>query len=287
MSSVKKKKINDFKVKAVNLSDVKEVYNLPVKGSKLGLGLLHNTFIVAPKNSGKSHLIYRILKATTTPETKIVIICPTHDKDALYKKLIKDFTNKGYDISSYYEIDDILPQILEEDELEDDISSSDSDEEVEPPSVYFSPDMNDDFQEYEFVDSKPEEKMKSKRKKKKKKYQVPKRIIIFDDLSQGCRNPSLDLWLKRHRHYNTSNIISVQYYHDCLPSSYRQADNFIAFPKLSKKKIKELHHLSDSNLTLSKFSDLYYDATSKKYNFFNISLRNNTYKKNFDELYLL
>ena len=119
MSSVKKKKINNFKVKAVNLSDVKEVYNLPVKGAKLGLGLLHNTFIVAPKNSGKSHLIYRILKATTTPETKIVIICPTHDKDPLYKKLIKDFTNKGYDISSYYEIDDILPQILEEDELED------------------------------------------------------------------------------------------------------------------------------------------------------------------------
>lgn len=286
MSSVKKKKINDFKVKAVNLSDVKETYNLPVKGEKLGLGLLHNTFIVAPKNSGKSHLIYRILKATTTPETKLVIICPTHDKDPLYKKLIKDFTNRGYDIDSYYEIDDVLKDIMDEDEIEESISSSE-DEQPEPPSVYFSPDMDDDFNEYQFVEN-PEKKMKSKKKKKKKKkYQVPKRVIIFDDLSQGCRNPLLDLWLKRHRHYQTSNIISVQYYHDCLPSSYRQADNFIAFPKLSKKKIKELHHLSDSNLSLSKFSDLYYDATSKKYNFFNISLRNNTYKKNFDELYLL
>ena len=72
-------KINNFVVQPVPLLGGAD--NRPIKGSALFSEIYANIFAVARKNSGKSSVIYNIIKHCSERDTKVLAFCSTIHKD--------------------------------------------------------------------------------------------------------------------------------------------------------------------------------------------------------------
>ena len=72
------KQINDIEVEPIKLKPVKTE---DIKGYKYIPMLYSNIFICAKKNSGKTTVVYNILKNCINKSTKVVIFCSTHNND--------------------------------------------------------------------------------------------------------------------------------------------------------------------------------------------------------------
>ena len=72
-------------------------------------------YLAASKGSGKSTLIYNLIRAKTDKTTKIIIFCATVNSDPSYVSMIKKLEQKGYTIVSYTDI-------IEKDENNQDVN---------------------------------------------------------------------------------------------------------------------------------------------------------------------
>ena len=254
-------KINDFKVQPIN---VPVIAPKNIRGYKLFPEIYANVFLCARKRSGKTSVIYNIIKECADRETNVVVFCSTHQKDANWREIKKYLDGKKINNEFYTSLNDggnVLSEIIQD--LQYQVSDSESSSEEEEVVVKFKQDR--------------------KRKKKKKPTIIsPKYIFIFDDLSGELRKPEIAQLLKTNRHYKSKVIISSQYIHDLLPMSLRQIDTWLVFSGLPTEKLEQVYKQADLSIDFDKFEELYQRATAEKYSFFYIDTRADKYRKNFN-----
>jgi len=91
-------KINNVTVKPIPVPTVDET---KIKGYKLFAEPYSNVFLCAKKKSGKTNVIFKILKDCAGPDTKIIIFASTVNKDSNYLAIKKYFEEKEIEISTF------------------------------------------------------------------------------------------------------------------------------------------------------------------------------------------
>lgn len=277
----------DFNVKQVNniilkpvinnklLNDEKNIY-----GGKFFKNPWSNTFICAKKNSGKTNIIYHILKNCAHKNTRVILICGTINIDPTYKKLCDMMEKKKvlYETFTSFVDDETGENVLSSllDELknpEEPEEKSDEEEEHEVKVIKKGID---------YGDTRIVKKKKKKLKKKKPELLYSKIILVIDDIG-SARLPVLSNLMKQNRHHHMRIIISSQHIHDLPPSALKQLDYCLVFKSLNQEKIERLKQdLDIGNLTTDEFYMLYKELTEEKYSFMYIDVRNETYRQNFN-----
>ena len=98
------KKINTQHVKEIKLLKKKDMRN--IKGFDRCPELYANIFVCAKKKSGKTSVLFKILKECSTKNTVIVVFCSTIHKDANWIQIRKYFEKKGIDLRIFTSIYD-------------------------------------------------------------------------------------------------------------------------------------------------------------------------------------
>ena len=230
--------INNERVKPVKLNKI-DPKN--VKGGKLFEELYANIFICAKKKSGKSTVVFNILKKCVGKDTRIVIFSATVNKDPTYRAMVNHFEEKGNTVITYTSIKEgnqdnlntIVEMLRDPDEVEEE--EEESDEGVP------------------FLITDETLKKKRKRKPRKPKYVAPEIIFVLDDLSTELRFPSIGMLLKSNRHYKSKVILSSQYVHDMKPESMMQLDYVLLFGGHTLEKLEIVHKKSDLSIPFDVF----------------------------------
>ena len=232
---IKSNKINNIEIEVIK----KKQRDINALGKEYFKTLFSNIWICAKKKSGKSTLIYNIVKHCAGAKTNVMIISPTVDKDDVYIELVKYLNKKKINVfkSSSLTVDkfNVLADLMD---------------------------------------------MLKNEKKENENY--PKYIIILDDLSKQLRNKHVEEILKVNRHHQAKVIISSQYCKDLMPASIQQIDYALLLNSFNFDKMTRIHELLDLAIDSNKLYSLYKHATSEKYNFLYIDVRNEEYRKNFN-----
>lgn len=274
--SITLKKINDEIVKAVPLIHAED--KRPILGEKLFPEIYANVFLCAKKKSGKSSVIYNIIKKCASKETTIIAFVSTLHKDKnwatikLYCK-VHNIPFIGH-TSLFAEEDghDILAELINELAIQNAEDEDDSYSEPKSKNPIIICDDDTDTDEP---------------KKRKSKYRSPEYIFIFDDLSTELKSNSLTSLLKKNRHFHCKTIISSQYLNDLSPQSRKQLDYFLIFKGQPKEKLDEIYRDADISLDKETFYKIYKHATHEKFSFLYIDTNNNEYRRNFNSEYNL
>ena len=268
--------INKVKIKPIVNNITEEITD--VKGKELFPNNLSNIFICARKRSGKSSLIGNILKKMADKRTTIIIFSSTANidpcwiniKDMLEKKNIPviSYTHFIYDETGQNLLNDFLKD-LESEEIKEE-------EEIISPNK-----MTGDGTFLRFEPDKEKEKVKKPYVPKKS---VPKYILCFDDLSSDLRHISVIKNLKSNRHRGIMNILSSQYFLDLNTGAMSNLDYMIIFKGQDQDKLEKIHKRLDLGIDYDTFKRYYDFAVSTPYSFLYIDIRNDEYRKNFNEL---
>eukprot|EP00732_Lithocolla_globosa_P002403 Lithocolla_globosa_v1_NODE_1559_length_2492_cov_7.594984.p1 type:complete len:265 gc:universal NODE_1559_length_2492_cov_7.594984:1488-694(-) len=256
-------KINNINVKPI------EVQKTPlknVKGVELFESLYCNIFLCAKKKSGKTSVIFNILKHCVDKNSKVIVFCATYLKDDNWIDIEEYLNKKKIPNEFYSSIHEGLDNTIEEMKNYEDEEEI-SEDEPPPRVISFSND-----------------KICVKKRKIKPKYITPRYVLIFDDLSTELRDKRIGELLKIHRHLKSKIILSSQWLNDLLPMSRRQIDYFLIFQGMCEAKLLELYKQADLSISFEKFKSLYKEATHEKYNFFYVDVNDeNNFRKNFNQ----
>jgi hypothetical protein len=231
----------------------------PIKGFNVCPELYANIFITARKNSGKTTIIYHLLKSCATKDTTVIIFSSTVFKDKGMINIRAHMKKAGIPCVAYNSLDDdgvnriqmLVDQLQKEAE---DNEQSDDDAEPEQRNdfpIYFK---NTDDDNSDDDDDKP--------KKRKSKYQSPPYIVVLDDLSNELRSPALIKLLKENRHFGIKTIISSQYVLDLLPAQRAQIDLWIVPKGQTLEKLETIYKDSQCTLDFADFLKYYKIATA-------------------------
>ena len=268
---MKIKQINNIKIKAIKED---KCVQLPVKNKEMIDNAYANIFLLAKKRSGKSTLLYRLVKSCIDRETKIYIFCSTAYRDYTYQKLMDCFDKKSVHYEVYTSLmedgQNKLAELIDELKHDDKDTDDEDDDEIQhkEQKIYKLNDDDDDET--------------TKKRKYKPKYLCPKNIIIFDDMGSSLKNDrNVEQLLKTNRHSKSRVIISSQYLNDISIASRLQLDYIIMFAGLPDNKILETYKNLDLAINFEEFYDMYNHATNEKYNFLFVDIRNEKYRHNF------
>ena len=261
------KSINNFEVVPISIPKL-ELKN--IKGSKLFPEIYSNVYLCAKKKSGKTSVIFNIIRECADKNTNVIVFCSTQNKDKNWIE-IKKYLNEKKIPNEFYnsmlENGNILTEIITD--LQGQVSDEESSSEEEPELIKF------------------QNKKRKPKKKKKPTIISPKYLIIFDDLSSELRKPEIAHLLKTNRHYKSKVVISSQYLNDLQPMSLRQIDYWLLFSGLPYEKLESVYKQADQSISFEQFYDLYKDATQERFSFFYIDTTNDTYRRNFNQEYQL
>lgn len=268
------KAINKEKVKPIPKPKIDEK---KIKGFSMFPEPYANIFLLGRKKSGKTTVIFNILKKCIDKDTRLVIFSSTAYKDASWLHIINKFKKTNQvdvflDIGTAKEsnLEPIIEELNAQAELEM-LEKEKAENETEEPINFIK------FNE-------PDEEDKPKKKRKKKKL-APEIVFIFDDLGSDNRSIVISNLLKTNRHYKSKVIISSQYLHDLQPQSIKQLDYLLCFNGLTDKKLEKAHLGLDLTVNLPTFKRLYDHATSKKYCFLYIDVVNSLFRNCFNKEY--
>lgn len=267
------RRINNSKVNPVKIPHVDKT---KIKGHDM-FGELHaNIFICSKKKTGKSSLVWNILKNCSGKKTKIIIISPSVEKDPTYRHIVKHFEKKGNDVITFHSIkedgQDNLREVMDtinKEDLDDENEKEKDEEKPQPQIVTFQYGSVKDIE-------------KKERKERKEKYLSPKYIFVLDDLSRELRSPTVAHLLKTNRWYHSKVIVSTQYPLDLLPESLKQFDYMLLGTNHTTDKLEQVHQRSDLALPFETFYEYYLIATEQRYSFLYIDIVNELYRKNFN-----
>lgn len=270
--SITEKKINDVQIEPLHTSSYKINRLMGKQYFDLYPYLL---FISAKKKSGKTSLIYNIIKNTTTKKTKFFLFCSTYSVDKSWIKIIDFLEKRGNVVEKFGAIKE-NKHTNNLDIIIDALTGADEENEegVEGDSITIN------FQPMPVL-------VKQKRKKKKNKKSekiVPEYMFIFDDISNQLRDPAISRLLKIHRHLGAgcNVIISSQYVKDLVPMAVSQIDYFITFKNFSEERLKHIHRLLDLSIDFEDYLKLYYYATREPYQFLYTNTRSEEMRKGFN-----
>lgn len=254
------KKIND---ESIELIPALEGGNdtRPIKGAAMFPELFANVFICAKKKSGKTNVIYNILKKCCGPETKVLAFVSTINKDEGWIQ-IKNYCDH---VGIYFEGHTSLL-----DEEGSDILDTWIEAEQKPTQT------EDEPQKVLLLDDSP------KKKPKRSKFRSPEWIIVLDDISTELKAKSVNSLLKKNRHLKCKVIISSQYLNDLLPMSRKQLDYVLLFGGHGTKKLEEIYRDVDVSVPFEQFARMYRIATADRFNFLYVDTRGDKFRKNFN-----
>jgi hypothetical protein len=264
---IKTRKINDFKISKIKLPTLSEK---KIRGGDL-LPIYSNTFICAKKNSGKTTVIFNILKKCVDKDTIVDLFVSTIEKDRSWLQIVDYLKNKGVTVNQSMSTvgpngDDLIRKIIDQPVVFSDEEDSDSEEET--TTSYISLHNT----------TAPDEP-----RKRRKTKMAQKRIIILDDIGNELKKPTIDQLLKVNRHLHSKVILSSQYLNDLSPQARRQIDVWLLFTGCKKEKLSTVMRDCDTHLDYDVFEQVYKYATAKKYNFLYIDCHNSKFRKNFNE----
>ena len=264
--------ISDFEVKMVKVPPLPKIEN--IAGGVLFPALYVNTFLCAPKNSGKSTVLASIILKSINKKTSVIFFVSTASKDATYQFIFDKLADRDINYTVYDDVYQDGVNVI--DKLIDGLL-------IAEPEVKMKKNTNKDKVEPSVFKLFEEEKEAVEVKIKKK---APKYIIVIDDMSTATRDPCIARLLKIHRHLKSSVFISSQNCNDLTPSAFRQLDYLLVFRGLSTniEKLTQIHSNMDLPIELDKFIALYRNATEEKFNFLWAS-KGGEFRKNFNRLY--
>lgn len=261
---IKISKLNNIKVKPIK--SIQTLQPEKVKGYCYFNNLYSNIFLLGKKASGKTSVIYNILKKCINKKTVIYFFVSTIHKDASYDEILKMLDNMGVEHHEYTSIfegkENHLEQIIEQLQQEPEVV------EKEKPKLKY----------IYYGDSSDEE----EKKEYKPKKLSPEVVFIFDDVSNQLSSPVVSSLLKKNRHFKSKTLISSQYIHDLRPEAIQQLDYMLMFPNIPLQKLDIIHKQLDLAIDLKTFIEIYKIATNERYHFLNISIRDEKYRKDFN-----
>lgn len=265
---IRLKKINKHKVNPINVPKVQLEL---IKGHDLIPKLYTSIFICAKKESGKTNVIFKILKECVGKKTTLYIVTSTVYNDDNWKAIIKYFKKKGINmvISTSLEEANIKEKVEELKKIAEDEVKREEEEEDEEPVPNLQKIMIDENQEEE-------------PKEKKEKKVAPEYIFVFDDMSVELRNSYIGTLIKMHRHFKTKVIISSQYVNDLAPDSRKNIDIWLLFGGHSINKLETIYKDCDLKIPFDLFLNIYNYATSQPYNFLYVDKNKPEFRKNFN-----
>ena len=252
----------------------------PAITNKLPLGYKYvnhpyaNILLLAKKNSGKTNIIYNLLKQCANRSTEVVIFCPTVDLDDSYKIILDYLDSREIPHQQFKNLDTLADLLTSYNPLiQDAESESESDEEqpVSPSNIMAMCHVE-----------KKEEVIK-KRPPPRSKFIVPEHIFIFDDLKEKMRNKVLDDLIATNRHYKSKVIISTHNTTDIKPGVRTCLDVMCLFPKIPIDRIYDLVQDVQLATPIDDVIDLYEQATEADHNFLYVDIRREQFSFNFDK----
>lgn len=291
---IRTRQLNDFQVKKV-INRSNEPAPADIRGYDLIPLLYSNIFMVAKKNSGKSTVIYSLLRELTNNlkrdkkahPTKVMLFVGTIHHDPTYKQIRNLMDKRGieYEAHDHFiqgrgkQARDLLKEIL--DALPDDGGDGNG------PSPQFR------TVERTYINSCGDKIISTKQVPVDQAEEegdpgptgqvAPRLICVFDDLGASMRHPSVTQATKVNRHHGMKTIFSSQYLHDLEPAAIKNIDFALLFKSLSEKKLKVTYDGLDIGIPFDQFYQLYKYSTSEPYSFFYINVRKEKFRRGFSE----
>lgn len=207
--------------------------------------------ILAKRRSGKTTLIFNLIKNFCTKKTIVIFFVPTFMKDDTYQS-IRDYLNEK-DISyiNYSSIKEDgvnnIEAFMEANKGQEDIEDEKEEEKVDNLSSVCN-----------FGES-PKEKTKAKRKPIPPEY-----LIIFDDISSELRDKSVSVLCKNSRHFKCKIILSSQSIIDLNPSTHAQVDYCALFKDFNEDSLEKIYQKLEPNISYEEFKEIYHEVTGTK-----------------------
>jgi len=266
-------KINDVLVKPISVPSYKPE---EIKGYDIIPLLYANIFVCGKKGSGKTNVIFEIMKRCIDRKTLVVIFCATHNSDDNWLK-IKEWLDKREQPHVFYDsiVDEDALLLLEKNiQLKNAAREERKKEGNKNASVHPL---------YELLNPTPV-KPNTKNKQKTAEY-----FVVFDDISADLRNgKSVVTFMKQHRHYKSKVIVSSQYPNDLDRPGREQVDIWCLFKGFGEDKMKIIFpQLALFNISFDNFFKMYQEVTAKSHNFLYIDRNKSEYRQNFDQRIIL
>lgn len=258
-------KINNKKIKRI---PVLQEDTRPIYGSDV-IPILHsNIYVLSKKFTGKSTLLYHIVKNCVNKDTVFYGFVSTHDKDNAYLQMKNLLDRKKCEYHFYDNMDE-LSSVVE--------AMSEYQPEEEDEEEQDEPEMTVDIYDDEYYSA------AVTTRKRKKKYQHQKFFLLFDDISQELsKNTTLPALMKRNRHLRSKIVIASQYLNDIPPQARVNLDGICIGKGVSRNKVIEAHRYLDVPVDADTFWDMYMQATQQPYTFFVVFPSLNQFRINFD-----
>lgn len=242
------KKINNVSVEPLEKPKKRKKPSKSVLGWEYFQDPFCNIFIVAKKKSGKTTLIYNILKniLSSENEQKVFFFVSTMDNDIIYEKIFQLLKYNGIFYEKYNSL----------------IDDEDGTNNLLKVIKNLDP-----------VD--------------KSNNTYPENIFIFDDLSSELKKATIiNTLIKQNRHYKAKTIFSSQYITDLDPAARLNIDYCLVFKGLTEENLRRLY--DSLELWTDSFEEFkkIYDAVvySGKYTFLYIDRQNEEFRINFDKV---
>jgi hypothetical protein len=270
------KRINNEVVKPVKIKTDDD--DKPIKGYDMIPELYAKIFLMAKKRSGKTCVIYNLIKKCVDKKKKVIIFCSTLYKDDTYKQM-RDYLDKaGIDWEGHTSLNDNDDGTDKLEELVQHLQNEKPKEREEEQEG-----KKGKKQSIIFCDGSSDEEEQETRSK----YRTPEYLIILDDLSTELKSTSLVSLLKKNRHYKAKLIVSSQYWNDLNPASRKQMDNILIFRSIPDNKLKEIYHDADLSIAYDKFVKIYRNATKDPFSFLYIDCNDSSFRRNFNLKYII
>ncbi|EGG18093.1 hypothetical protein DFA_06760 [Cavenderia fasciculata] len=242
---IKLTKINNIIVEPIKLPQPPK----NVKGSELFNQLNANILVCAPKNSGKTVVIKKIIDECTNKQTNVLIFCATVHNDHSWLEIQKDLDKRGITFMTFTSIYDDKANVLE----------------AFIQSLQVKP--NENSKPLILTNNIVAEKSSSK------KEVAPDYLIIFDDLSNELKDPSITKLMKIQRHFSTKIIISTQSWKD-TSSHIRKGnlDYVLLFKNIPTETLKIIYDELSLAIPFKLFTEIYSYSTKEKFHFLYTSL---------------
>lgn len=273
--------MSKYKEKTINKEQIKPIKTTTfdpdsIKGYEIIPMLYANIYICAQKRSGKTNLINKILEKCIDSDTQVIVFAATHDLDDNWKYIKEQLEKRKINAMYYSAIEEDKHNNLEDvlKYMKDAITSAEIKQTEDNPNNY--------IQIVKFDVSKG-----VKLKVKQPKKQVPKFMLIFDDMTVELKNKDIGKLLKTFRHYKSKVIVSSQWPNDIKPEARKQIDFFLLFGGHSKEKLEVLYTDMGISMPFESFYDVYKNITKEKYQFLYVNQHTGELRHNFDKKIIL
>jgi len=249
-----------------------------VLGGQMFLDPYSNVAIISKKKSGKTTLLYHILKKVCRKGTNVLIFSPTQNKDETYKFIKEALDKKVCNISSYSNfvedgeniINDLLNELGKEEEIEEEIKPKKPTLEERVNYSMFGKGVND-------IEPVSQARKPAPPKKISADY-----VLVFDDLGKDMNCKTIAQLSKTLRHYKIRCFYLQQYLSDLSADTRKQIDYALLFKSFNEEKLLSMYESLDLSIDFVEFVELYHYATKDPYNFLYVDVKQDKYRKNFN-----